>query len=245
MKCARLFAATLTIVMAVACEPPSRAVAVGEHRLFVAVPSGWQVLDQGRQVVFRKAAAESELVLSDLGAARPEGFRKEVLRARDLWRAGRESEARSRLREVPLRDKLFATRDDYDRLFAAWQALEGMPLDTTFANVNVLFDKFLHVIDSTQPPTLEAIADDTLPRIGHDEQRFELKSRQTTRVDGREAIAVDTWRSLTHTDLRRYLIVVNEGRVLVLRCERCSDPLINDGFDQVSESLHFAPASRT
>lgn len=245
MRTAPLLVATLAMAMAVACDQPSREVSVGEHRLFVAVPSGWQTLDQGRQLVFRKDSAELELVLSDLGAVRPEGLRKEVMRARDLWRDGRESEARSRLREVPLRKELFATRDDYERFLAAWQAVEGVPLDTSFATVNVPFDQFLQVIDSTQPPTLEAIADDALPRLGHDERRFELRSRQTTRVDGREAIAVETWRSLTHTDPRRFLIVVNEGRVLALRCDRCSDPVMAEGFDQVSASLHFASAPRT
>ena len=242
MRIATLLSASLSIALAAACKEPPREFAVGEHRVRLAVPSGWQALSQGRQLVIRKE--ELEVELSDLGAVRPDALRREVLHARDLWRNGQENAARLRLREFPLREKLYTTRKQYDRILAAWQKVDGVALDNPPAAVETPFRELLAVIDSTPQPALEAIVDDVLPRLGHDERRYEVKSRTPTTVDGREAMTVETWLSLSHTGLQRQIIVVNEGRVLALQCRRCSDPVAAGAFEAVAASLHFAPGSR-
>ena len=66
-----------------------------------------------------------------------------------------------------------------------------------------------------------------------------MKSRQATLVDGREAMMVETWMTLTHSDPRCLLIVVNAGRALALRCDRC-DGDIAKTFHDVTVSLHFS-----
>ena len=245
MRRARLLSVSLALALAVGCKEPPREFVVGEHRVQVVVPSGWQALNQGSQLVIRRDASELEVELADLGPVRPEALRKEVLRARDLWRNGQQNEARLRLRQFPLRKELYAKQQHYDRILTAWQKVDGVPRDSPSSGAEAPFEELLAAIDSTPAPALETIVNDALPRLGHDERRYEVKSRETISVDGREAMAVETWLSLSHTDPKRQLIVVNEGRVLALRCDRCSDPAAAEAFGRIRASLHFASASRT
>jgi hypothetical protein len=117
------------------------------------------------------------------------------------------------------------------------------PRGTAYGEVAQYFDTLLAQIDATKPASIESIVDDALPRLGHDESRREVKSRQTTSVDGREAMSVETWMTLTHSDRRCLLLIVNAGRALAIRCDRCEGAAA-DAFQDVTVSLHFADASR-
>jgi hypothetical protein len=190
------------------------------------VPAGWQALDQGRQLVFRNG--ESTLIFNDLGAVRPEGFRDTAAAAQELWRSGRDDEARTRLRELEQRTVL---------------PVPSAPRGTAYADVALDFDRLFAAIEEMKPAPIDKIVDDALPRLGHDQFRREVKSRQATRVDGREAMEVETWMTLTHSDPRCLLLIVNEGRALAVRCDRCDGDMAKI-FDDVTVSLHFAAESR-
>lgn len=236
-------AVLLCLMLASACheeEPQAaRTFQVGPHRVDVTPPAGWQVLDHGRQLVFRTEAAE--MILSDLGAVRPEGFREEATRAKELWRGGREDEARTRLWELPFRDQLYVSRPQMERVRDPWSAILSVPKGTAYSEVASDFDRLVAAIDVTQAVPLNWIVDDALPRLGHD-QRREVKSRQPTEVNGREVMVVETWMSLTHGDPRCLLVAVNAGRVLALRCDRCEGEAF-DAFERLAASLQFPSAA--
>lgn len=237
----RTLVSLLCTMIAAACreELPARTFQVGVHRIEVMVPAGWQALDQGRQLTFRNG--ETTLIFIDLGAVRPEGFRDAATAARELWRGGRDAEARTRLEGLPLRTDLFDSHDSLERIREPWSSILSAPRGTAYAGVAGDFDRLFAAVKEMKPAPVDRIVDDALPRLGHDDSRREVKSRQPTRVDGREAMAVETWMTLTHGDPRRLLIVVNAGRALALRCDRC-DGDIAKTFDDVTVSLHFAAA---
>ncbi|HEU4887101.1 MAG TPA: hypothetical protein VFV49_04380 [Thermoanaerobaculia bacterium] len=231
-------AVLLCLMLASACaeEPPAaRTFQVGHHRVDITPPAGWQVLDHGRQIVFRNE--DAEMILSDLGAVRPEGFRDEVAKAKELWRGSRDDEARTRLWELPFRDELFVSRAQMERVRDPWSNLLSASRGTDYGNVAADFDRLFAAVDATQPAPLNRIVDDALPRLGHD-QRREVKSREATEVAGREVMVVETWMTLTHADPRCLLVAVNAGRVLALRCDRCEGEAF-DAFERLAASLQF------
>jgi hypothetical protein len=205
------------------------------------VPVGWQALDQGRQLVFR--SGETDLICTDLGAVRPDGFRDVAAAAKELWRSGRDDEARTRLWELPLRTDLFESHEALERIREPWSDVLSAPRGAPYADVATDFDRLLAAIDAMKPAPIDRIVVDALPRLGHDPSRREVKSRQATLVGDREAMTVETWMTLTHSDPRCLLVVVNAGRALALRCDRC-EGVASEAFHDATVSLHFAVASR-
>lgn len=88
------------------------------------------------------------------------------------------------------------------------------------------------------PRTLDEFIDWGLTEVGHNERR-EVKSRRTIMLDGREAVNVETWNRLDHTNPQRFFFVDDEGELLALHTERMafSDSLA--AFDAIRDSLHF------
>ena len=83
---------------------------------------------------------EAELVLQDLGAAGPQGIRRAVERARELWRVGRVDEARWRLRNVVVPRELFPAAVEREAFWAAWSAFFGDPATVVpYADIDPAF----------------------------------------------------------------------------------------------------------
>lgn len=217
-----------------------RAFELGPHRGQLHVPSGWVVLDQGRQWRLRKG--DAELVLQDLGAAGPEGIRREVERARELWREGRVDEARWRLRNVRAPRELFAAAVDREAFWAAWAAfLDDKARVVPYPEIDPAFSDVLARVDALPPPDLPALSDGGLRMLGHD-QRRDVKSRQTLKVGGRDALDVETWNRLSHANPQRFLFIAHDGYLLALYTARQSDATALEAFASVRDSLHFAAA---
>lgn len=128
----------------------------------VAVPTGWEALDQGNQKRFRKG--EFEIVLQYLGPATP-----------------------------PPRD------------------------------LDALVDWGLAAVGQA---------------VGHD-QRREEKSRRTVTVDGREAVDIETWNRLDHTNPQRIFLIRDDGDLLALHTVRMAFADTLAAFDAIRDSLHF------
>ena len=96
----------------------------------------------------------------------------------------------------------------------------------------------------TPPPRdLDELVDWGLEAVGHD-QRRDVKSRRTVTIDGREAMDVDTWNRLDHTNPQRILFVRDDGDLLALHTVRMAFADSLAAFDAIRDSLHFVSARR-
>jgi len=146
-----------------ASVPEEKQLEFGRHRVRVSVPTGWEMLDQGRQKRFRKG--EFEIVLQSLGPATP------------------------------------------------------------------------------SPHDLDGLVEWGLTALGHD-QRSEIKSRHVSTLDGREAVDIETWNRLDHSNPGRIFLVSDDGDVLALQTVRMAFEDSLAAFDTIRGSLHFASDRR-
>lgn len=229
--------------IAVACvlagcgaQDPARDFTVGTHRVSAAVPPGWDVIDQGRQIRLRKGSAE--LVLRDLGPAGPRGVRREVERARDLWSAGQGGAALARMGIVPVPRDLFPTPEAGRAFWKAWSRVSQAPAETLYTDLAPAFDEVLDLVDAMPERDLPALVDSGLATLGHD-QRRDVKSRAAASIDGREALDVETWNRLTHAGLQRLLFVLNDGSLLALYTGHDPNRDTVKAFEALGARLHF------
>ena len=206
------------------------------HRVRAAVPGNWSVLDQGRQKRLRNG--ESEIVLENLGPADPDGVRREVERARDLWKAGQSGEAQLALNNLHAPAELFPTAED-NRAYQVVRARlavyrEERPFETVAAD----FVELLGRVSELPARTADQLAEWGLTQLGHD-QRRDVKSRRTLTVDGHDAVEIETWSRLDHTYPQRFLFVADSGDLLALHTPREADAASAKVFESVSDSLHF------
>lgn len=108
--------------------------------------------------------------------------------------------------------------------------------------------EFEIVLENLGPPTPpprdpDALLDWGLAAVGHD-QRREVKSRRAVTIDGREAVDIETWNRLDHTNPRRIVFVRDEDDLLALHTPRMvfADSLA--AFEAIRDSLHFVSARR-
>lgn len=111
------------------------------------------------------------------------------------------------------------------------------------------FEIVLQNLGSAKPPprTLDELIDWGLTAldagVAHDGRR-EVKSRRTVIVDGREAVAIETWNRLDHTNPQRIFLVDDDGELLSLHTERMAFDDTLAAFDAIRDSLHFVSARR-
>lgn len=237
----RILAVAAVALAACGAGDAPRTFAVGEHRVSVRVPGGWEVREQGRAVRLRSAGVE--LVLQDLGPAGPLGIRREAERAQDLWRAGRVDEARWRLANVPLPPWRFANAVEERALRTMWFNLAGessraLPYDAAAPRLV----EVLAAVARLPERTLPELADAGLATLGHDERR-DVKARAPVTVGGNEALDVETWTRLAHTSPRRYVFVRNDDFLLALYTATDADAGAVKTLVAVRDSLQFPPAA--
>jgi hypothetical protein len=79
--------------------------------------------------------------------------------------------------------------------------------------------------------------------VGHDQPR-EVKSRRPVTVDGREALDIETWSRLDHTNPQRIFFVRDDGELLALHTERMAFADTLAAFDAIRDSLHVVSTGR-
>jgi hypothetical protein len=209
---------------------------IGEQRVSVNIPAGWEAFDEGKQIRIHKAPAD--VVLRDLGAAGPKGYRHEVEQARELWRKGRGDEARARMHRMELPHDQLEARTDGNSFRDAWYGVVEAPKEAAFAELSPWFETIVAGIDALPPPDLRAVADASLAKLGHDARR-DVKSRITATIDGRDALDVETWNRLSHATPQRLLFVLNDGYLLAFYTGQGADTDAMTAFETMRAGLHF------
>ena len=199
----------------VACqaERPPRSFTVGAHRISARAPAGWETLDRGREVLFRKG--DAQVALRDLGPVGPHGIHRELERACELWRSGRERDARWRMRLVPVPPERFGTPAQRDAFWAAWHEVAGTPEGSGFAAVEVAFDRLLESVDSLKTLDVAELSPLALGDVD-DQQRREVAARRPASVDGRDTVVLDTWDRMSHERRSRVALILDDGYLLAL-----------------------------
>ena len=100
----------------------------------------------------------------------------------------------------------------------------------------------------TPPPRdLDELIEWGLAAVGADvgrDRRHELKSRRTVMLEGREAVDIETWQRLDHTNPQRIFFVDDDGELLALHTERMALADSLAAFNTIRDSLHFMSARR-
>ena len=207
---------------------------IGVHHVSIVAGPDWRHVDQGRRHQLRRG--EILLVLEDLGPVGREGIRREVERARDLCRRGREGEARTLMGQVPVPAEHFPSLDERQAFWRSWHEVSGAPAGLDAAAMADRFDRLLDAITALRDRTAEEEVDGALRAMGED-QRRSVASQVVLRQEGREAVIVETWNRLSHEDRRRFALVRDAGYLLVLRTERGPWLASRAAFDRVQGSL--------
>ncbi len=242
-------------------EAPRREVSV--HGVSMLAPAGWQAVHEKQQAIIKappisdaelreldrkgqvSTKSNAEVRVRDLGPVTPASMQHAVAVVREVWRDGRAAEAKTLLREVPLRSELvpsLAAPSDFAR---AWSRLRHAPDSKPYDDVAADLATIVAGLDSVPPLALAAIVDWALPRVdatrlasvSHlsggkfdgeenddlagrpDAQRRDIVWRKAVTVDGHDAEEIETWGNLTHALPRRLLFVVNDGHLIVITSE--------------------------
>jgi hypothetical protein len=74
----------------------------------------------------------------------------------------------------------------------------------------------------------------------HDDRRREVKSRRPRTIDNHEAMEIETWNRLDHTNPQRIFFVKDDGDLLALHTVGMAFQDSLAAFDAIRDSLHFA-----
>ena len=85
---------------------------------------------------------------------------------------------------------------------------------------------------------LDEAAERAMAGMGEDDRR-ETAARRRYRIDGREALAIDTWNRLSHQYRRSYLFVSNERKLLAFWMTLGDFAVMEEAFKGLAASLAF------
>lgn len=220
-------------------SPEPLSLIIGFHQVMLEAPAGWEHLDHGREQRFGDGL--SQISVADLGPVTADGFRREVVAARELFRARQLEDSRTRLSALRLRSS-FPSAQRWESFAKSWDGirLAGVGHHSEDpAIVERAYTQALAEIAALPRPGLPTLAAATLERLGHDE-RHDVASQEATAVSGRPALLVDTWERLSHAQRRRHLFVLNDGYLLVARMELGRFSEMESAFDALTSSLRFS-----
>jgi len=231
----------LAVLLVGGCsDPPSERLttAIGVHRVELEAPAGWEHLDHGREQRFGDGL--SQISIADLGPVAPDGFRREIVAARELYRARQLDDSRTRLRALHLRSS-FPSAQRWESFSEWWDGirLAGVGHHSEDpAIVERAYTAVLAEVAALPRPDLTTLALNALEVLGHDE-RHDIAHQEATAVSGRPGLLIDTWDRLSHAQRRRHLFVLNDGYLLVARMELGRFSEMEPAFDTLATSLRF------
>lgn len=222
-------------------EPPPvpLSLKIGVHEVELIAPPEWEHLDHGREQRFDQGM--SQISLADMGPVTREGFEREIVHARELFRQRQLEDARTHLNELLLRPA-FPNKGRWESFATPWNIVRRAGAGLNTADPEVIertYAEVLAEIAALPTPDLPTITTAMLAKLGHDE-RYAIAEQQAMAISGRPALLVDTWDRLSHDQRRRYVFVLNEGNLLVARMELGRFSEMEPVFDALVASLRFA-----
>lgn len=226
------------VLLITACQPPTTPpveVRVGVHEVRVAVPTGWQHQDHGREQRFENGM--EQIFLSDLGPATREGFVREVRRARDLFRNHQEADAQTIMEALEPR-RIFRSQDRWKSIEQDWQRLAGRRREKKVhpQDVEGSYFEVLTQLDALDDADLETLANRALVELGHDSLRS-VADQEVSSISGQPALRIATWDRLNHLGRRNHLFVLSEGNLLCLRTGLGRDEVLEPAFESLAVNL--------
>jgi hypothetical protein len=140
----------------------------------------------------------------------------------------------------------FGTRRVQVTVPAGWETLDQGAVKRIRKGESEIVLQFL-TLGSRSDGNFDEIIDWALSElragVGHDQQR-EVKSRHAVTIDGREAMDIESWSRLDHSNPQRIFFVRDEGDLLALQTVGMALAGTLTSFDAVRGSLHFPSAGR-
>jgi hypothetical protein len=211
---------------------------VGRHHLRLVVPVGWEHLDHGREQVFRNG--ETELRLTDFGAATPAALADEVRTARALWKGGRTPDALARIRTLDapiLRLTPPMERVDFWQPFTE-RTHAGLADD---AALGEMFDAMIERADALPQVPADPLASWVLEQTDPHAAGMEIEHRDSLAINGTSWVRLATWSRVSHMSPRRTAFAIENGGLLVLACERGVIERTGGAFDSLLTSIEVLP----
>ena len=245
LNLSRLAGLLCAMLLACSCADPGPdplPLTIGVHEVQLITPPEWQRYDHGREQRFENGLLH--ISLADMGPATREGFHREIVGARELYRLGQLEDARAQLSLLNLRPT-FPSELRWRSFVVPWNKIRraGLgrhPLEPSA--VESAYTEVLVEIDALPKPDMTSLATVVLERIGHDERR-DFAAQHAMAVDGRGALLIDTWDRLNHTLRLRHVFVLNEGNLLLARMEMGQFSGMEKAFDDLVASLSFRDGS--
>jgi hypothetical protein len=213
--------------------------AVGEVRVSLVPPAGWEHVDQGGRHEFRRGDMRISLV--DEGLATPEALASACSGLRQLLETGREREALERL---PGRGAPVLAARDRDARAKFWRDWTTVATDPSRRTAHHL------------APALEALivrAADLPPLDGRtfarwvvarelDTLRYQVQSLAPAPAGDSAWWVARTWNRVSHLEPRRFAARAVEGRLLVLDSGAHLPPEGEAAYEALLTSIEFPDA---
>ena len=227
----------------IAIAPPPRhyEMTPGDHRIAFDAPHDWAVVNQGSEITIRKGTIEHgihAIEIRDLGPAGRDGIEAEVKRARELWSAGKDDDARWRLKRIQVARESFTTASQRNHFWETLHDLTGAPRTVESGDVDDMFTALLDSVRALEPLTFEESVDQALRPVEDLKLRREVAKRKPIAIDGRNALRFETRYRQTHTDLRSYVVIRNGSRLLGVWMDHDRpNGKLNPAYETVVKSL--------
>jgi len=233
----------------VAIAPPllHYEMAPGDHRIEFYAPNDWTVVNQGNEITIRKGSIEKgirAIEIRDLGPAGRDGIEAEVRRSRDLWAAGKDADARWRLKQIYIARESFTTASQRNNFWLTLHELTGAPRNAESSDIDQMFTALLDSVRALEPPSFAESVDQALAPIEDLKLRREVTKRTKIAIDGHDALRFETRYRQTHADPRSYVVIRNGSRLLgVWTDHERPRGTLNPAWKTLVQSLKIRPAA--
>jgi hypothetical protein len=225
------------------CSPGPKPVVVdvGEVRVKLVPPRGWEHVDNGGRHEFR--SGDVRMTLEDEGVATPESLAGRFRSARTELEAGRDREAIERLSE---RDDPVLTARDRDVLATFWREWNSVAYDPTRrspAQLTPVLDQLIERAGELSPIDGRTYAMWTVVQE-LDTTRFQIAGIAPVTGDSSAWWLARTWTRVAHTFPRRFASRVVDGRLLLLDSGSYLPPEAEKVFDDLVSTIEPADERR-